>query len=450
MVRDDFAGQNGFVWFTGVVANNQDKAQVGRIRVRIIGWHNENVNLQPDDELPWAQVLLPVNNSKAFSMPKPGEWVMGFFQDGHNGQHPVIVGVYPRIVSQPVRTATPDSQSLPTLESKLVEEKAKLKVLTSQQVTTNAGGAAFVSPAGLRNDVSKQIIAQQKVISDLEKQISTLKSTLNSKPVSPWVDRRTQAEINAGPNPPNAVVGYVQNEPTVPRIARSVMEGTIVNKNNKDLAHVCDFISEMQKNINLKKYTKAIAKEIREAIRWVMKALGFSDATGQYSWILNTLKAYARELKRIQKEIIQPIIDFQKYVLAYITKIRAMIQWILNLPERFFKMLEECYKRLLKLIKQVLVDTVKGFKEGFTEDVVTQEMLETIDAALDAVDETYNTLDMTKNAIAGTQVIINTATTGLLVPVSESEVEAANNYINTYTSSSNNAVISAMSSLQLP
>jgi hypothetical protein len=190
MVKEDFAGQNGFVWFTGVVANNQDKAQVGRVRVRIIGWHNENVNLQPDDELPWAQILLPVNNSKTFSAPKPGEWVMGFFQDGQNGQHPVVIGVYPRIVSQKVRTSNVSNQSLSSLESQLVVEKQKLQELNNQKISENEGGAAFVSPSGLRNNLSIQIINQQKVISDLEKQISTIKSSLNTKPSSPWVDRR--------------------------------------------------------------------------------------------------------------------------------------------------------------------------------------------------------------------------------------------------------------------
>lgn len=432
MLRDDFAGQNGFVWFTGVVANNQDKAQVGRVRVRIIGWHNENVNLQPDEELPWAQILLPANNSKSFSSPKPGEWVMGFFQDGQNGQQPVIVGVYPRIVSQKVRTATSDAQSLSALEAQLVQEKAILADLIKN-----------TTAATVRNQSVPQ---QEKKIAELEKQISILKS----KPVSPWVDRRTQAEINSGPNPPAGVVGYVQDEPTFPRLARSVMEGTIVDKNNKDLAHVCDFISEMQKNINLKKYTKALANELREIIRKVLKALGFSDATGQYSWILNTLKSYARELKRIQKEIIQPIIDFQKYVLAYITKIRAMIQWLISLPERFLKMLDECYQRLLKLIRQILVDTVKGFGEGFTDGVDSQDYLPIVGAALDAVDETFNTLDLAKNTIAGAQIIVDSATIGILIPVSADEVAAANTYINSYTTSGNNFVSSVTAGLQAP
>ena len=158
MIQKDFAGLNNFVWFTGVVANNQDKAQVGRIRVRIIGWHNENKNLQPDEELPWAQVLLPVNASRTISLPKPGEWVFGFFQDGNNGQMPVIVGVYPRIQTKQVRDANSSTQTLAQMEAQLVVEKQKLQELLKQKVSENAGGAAFVSPNGLRNNVSNQIV----------------------------------------------------------------------------------------------------------------------------------------------------------------------------------------------------------------------------------------------------------------------------------------------------
>jgi hypothetical protein len=355
MTTKDFAGLNNFTWWIGVVEDRKDPLKLNRSRVRIQGWHADNISELPTEHLPWASILVSPSTSRATAGPKENDWVQGFFMDGDSAQYPVIFGV------------------LPGINTKVVE-------------------------------------------------------------------------VVGAPKPPVGVVGDVAGEPSTARIARGVMEGTIVNKNNKDLAHVCDFISEMQKNINLKKYTKALANEIREIIRKVMKALGFSDATGQFSWILNTLKAYARELKRIQKEIIQPIIDFEKYVLAYITKIRGMITWLLNLPERFLKMLDDCYQRLLKLIKQILVDTVKGFGE----DLDTQEALLAINDVMTAVDETYKTLELASTAVAGAQVVLTVATTGLLVPVNASEVESANTYINSYTTSGNNIVSSVTAGLQAP
>lgn len=427
----DFAGKNGYIWWTGVIVDRKDPANVGRCKVRIFGWHDENENKVPVSDLPWAQILLPVNNSKSISLPKEGDWVSGYFLDGNSAQMPVIVGVFPGILHNEPRTPTNESEAVKLLEAQLLVEKQKLVELQKNfQTTTRA----------------KLVLDQQKVISDLEKQISQLKSNLNRKPGIPWQDERKQSDVNNDPVPPTDVVFYVKEEPTISRLGRGIVQGTMVNKNNNDLAHVCDFISEMQKNINLKQYTKALANQIREAIRWVMKALGFSDATGQYSWILNTLKAYARELRRIQKEIIQPIVDFEKYVLAYIVKVRAMITWLLSLPERFLAVLKDCLDRMLKLIAQVMLDTISGFKEGGSQS----EVSEVITAAKEVVNETYNTINKASVAVGGAQVIINTATTGLLIPTSEAELESANTYINSYTTSGNNSVSSVTAGLQAP
>lgn len=429
-MEKDFAGKNGYIWWTGVIVDRKDPANVGRCKVRIFGWHDENENKIPVNDLPWAQVLLPVNNSKTIALPKEGEWVSGYFLDGHKAQMPVIVGVFPGILTNQPRQVNTDTYQLKELELKLDIEKAKLSTMSKTPTQENAN----------------LLLKQQKVISDLESQISKLKSNLNKKPGIPWQDERKQSEVNNDPTTPSGIVFYQQGEPTVPRIGRGVIEGTMVNKNNKDLAHVCDFISEMQKNINLKQYTKALANQIREAIRWVMKALGFSDATGQFSWILNTLKAYARELRRIQKEIIQPIIDFEKYVLAYITKIRAMITWLLSLPERFLAILKGCLDRMLKLIAYVMKDTISGLFEGEG----TSDTSELFSAAKDAVNETYNTIEKAGVVIGGAQVIVNSATTGLLMPASQSELESANTYINSYTTSGNNVVTSVTAGLQAP
>ena len=370
MIEKDFAGKNGFVWWQGVIVDRKDPANLGRCKVRIIGWHDENKNLLPVEDLPWAQILLPVNNSKAISLPKEGDWVAGYFLDGEYGQMPVIMGVYPGIVS-----------SIPYKES----------------------------------------------------------------PLS-WRDERKQSEINLDPKPPAEVETVVYLEPVIARAGRGVIEGTMIDKNNKDLAHVCDFISEMQKNINLKQYTKALANQVREAIRAIMKALGFTDATGQYSWILNTLKAYAREVRRIQKEIIQPIIDFERYVLAYIVKIREMITWILGLPERFLTLLNDCLQRLLKLVGQIFLDTVSGLKEGGSQS----ELSEVLSAAKDSVNATFELVSKTGAAVAGAQIIVDSATTGLLIPTNASEVESANTYINSFTTSGNNIVSSVTAGLQAP
>ena len=94
---ENFLGKDGFIWWTGVVEDRHDPLNLGRCRVRIFGWHNEDKMLMPTDTLPWAMPKLPVNNSKTFTTPAEGEWVTGFFFDGKAAQFPVYDGVLPGI-----------------------------------------------------------------------------------------------------------------------------------------------------------------------------------------------------------------------------------------------------------------------------------------------------------------------------------------------------------------
>lgn len=85
-------GENGFeslVWFMGFVEDNADPLN-GRIRVRAFGFHppvSDGTVLTED--LPWAHV---VRDSKFSSIPDLGDLVIGFFLDGRDAQHPVVIG----------------------------------------------------------------------------------------------------------------------------------------------------------------------------------------------------------------------------------------------------------------------------------------------------------------------------------------------------------------------
>jgi hypothetical protein len=90
----NFAGLNGFVWWTGEIVNRMDELGLSRYQVRIFGWYGDDI---PVEDLPWAMPLLPINNSKYFEAAPLGEWVVGFFMDGESAQFPVILGVIPGI-----------------------------------------------------------------------------------------------------------------------------------------------------------------------------------------------------------------------------------------------------------------------------------------------------------------------------------------------------------------
>ena len=101
MSENYFMGLDGFVWFTGVVEDRNDPDKLGRVRVRCLGFHTEDLNDIPTNKLPWAHVMHPVTdpsmqglgNSPSFLV--EGSWVIGFFRDAIEKQQPIIIGSLP-------------------------------------------------------------------------------------------------------------------------------------------------------------------------------------------------------------------------------------------------------------------------------------------------------------------------------------------------------------------
>mgnify|MGYP006295726967 CR=1 FL=1 len=92
MNLNNFHGLKDFVWWVGVIEDRVDPLGLGRCRVRIFGYHTDNIATV---DLPWSHPLLPINNSKSHQSPTVGDWVVGFFMDGESGQFPIMLGVLP-------------------------------------------------------------------------------------------------------------------------------------------------------------------------------------------------------------------------------------------------------------------------------------------------------------------------------------------------------------------
>ena len=113
LVQTKFAGKDGFTWWIGKVARPEFwkdtetvRAQSGekghRVKVRIIGYHPWDTNELPEKDLPWAEVMSDPNVgngtlSRGETMNLVGgETAVGFFLDGDDAQHPVIMGLLHR------------------------------------------------------------------------------------------------------------------------------------------------------------------------------------------------------------------------------------------------------------------------------------------------------------------------------------------------------------------
>ena len=86
-----------FIWWLGVVEDNNDIAMAGRVKVSITGYHTANRETLPVKHLPYA---IPINSVTSAAMNGimenhqlvQGSTVIGFFADGDEGQIPMILG----------------------------------------------------------------------------------------------------------------------------------------------------------------------------------------------------------------------------------------------------------------------------------------------------------------------------------------------------------------------
>ena len=109
LLKSNFLGRDGFRWWIGQIASEDAQGdqinEIGtawgnRVKVRIMGYHPQNTVELPDEDLPWAQVLLSpqggsgkANRSRSLRI-SPGDNVFGFFLDGDDAQLPVIIGIF--------------------------------------------------------------------------------------------------------------------------------------------------------------------------------------------------------------------------------------------------------------------------------------------------------------------------------------------------------------------
>ena len=115
LLKSNFLGRDGFIWWVGQVADpkywRNDKTRIDngkeawgyRCKVRIIGYHSFDPNELKDEDLPWAHILTSASDGAPaqggfgkLPLLVGGESVVGFFLDGEEAQQPVVMGCFHR------------------------------------------------------------------------------------------------------------------------------------------------------------------------------------------------------------------------------------------------------------------------------------------------------------------------------------------------------------------
>lgn len=100
-----------FKMWIGVVESRADPENLGRCKVRVLGYHTANTVTLPTKDLPWATVMMPVTSASMSGVSEtpallPGSTVVGFFADGDDEQNPVILGSLPGIPVERIEDPT--------------------------------------------------------------------------------------------------------------------------------------------------------------------------------------------------------------------------------------------------------------------------------------------------------------------------------------------------------
>lgn len=96
-----------FCWWRGVVEGIQDPKELGRLQVRIYGYHTDDLGKLPQDKLAWAHVSNGIQSASLSGLGHSptgivkGTSVWGFFEDGEGAEVPIVVGTYHGIPPAP-------------------------------------------------------------------------------------------------------------------------------------------------------------------------------------------------------------------------------------------------------------------------------------------------------------------------------------------------------------
>jgi len=196
LLKTNFLGRDGFRWWIGQIP--QESAHGGQIngagwgnrfKVRIMGYHPYDLTELPDEDLPWAQCLLPTtsgtgagNNSTSVKI-SPGDVVFGFFLDTDNAQTPVIMGCFGR-TSQVLTSNTPGPfQPFTGYTTKVVKPNGITDVKPDQTNEQNANSQKsprHVSPEQAKN-IANDEICIFSAIGDKIQLANTVSNTLVNK-----------------------------------------------------------------------------------------------------------------------------------------------------------------------------------------------------------------------------------------------------------------------------
>ena len=247
---DNFLGKDNYVWWVGVVENNNDPLKLGRCQVRIFGWHSENKDDIPTEDLPWTQSSFSPSGSNKWSVPNFGEYVTGFFGDGLSAQFPIMTGVMPGVYRAPVG-GDKGFQDVRT-----AAQKAAAPQMPAGQVRYEDGQPT--TPPLARGIVANTAISQQN--NNVSHTCDFVTDLLKNQALKDFLDATGQA-IRDGIRAIMQALGLSDPSGTL----------TALTSMLKQAARTLKFIqAQIQVIVDFEKYVLGYIAQIQQIIQWIL------------------------------------------------------------------------------------------------------------------------------------------------------------------------------------
>lgn len=397
-----FAGAQ-FNWWVGQIADDatwrdnspsgkhesasQVAGQSRRYKVRIIGYHDQQEETIPSDQLPWAQVMYPVTagggQAAAYTTTalRQGNFVFGFFLDGQDMQVPIIMGVLGNNAQTALKTktGTTDSNFGPTsgyAESSKGETDTNKKVPDADLVINkpkSPAQAADTDPPppgvklnkyGLRPDRSltkEQLADAQNARAEAdarglqgqEKEDFVMKSVADGIAARKAVAESPESDSQPGATKENADAVHQQAVSDVKKHERQIRK--------IPLADPYDAVTSSMKNIQiiLDNLTKDINKILETARSYV------DAASNVLSDIDNLISSACAKLAKYMKPILDKV---QQYIVKEVQKAIAptvnvmfpnMRNTLSDLKEQITKLLCCLFEKLIAKLQEQICSALK-------------------------------------------------------------------------------------------
>ena len=290
-------GNDVYISWVGVVENIDDPLKNGRVKVRIFGWHTEDLIKLPTAVLPWATVTQ--SSTGTFTAPVPGDFVNGYFADGRSAQNPYVLSVLPGVrdlVANPWNTSRGFSPQ-PLFPGQAAEPNAP--------VMPPAIAAAAAKNPTTNSYISKGIVAGTGI-------------AITNANLAHVCDFRYQFDFNIGISGLTNPITTIQN---------AIKTG----KNN-----AADIIRLLIGKLN---------DEIKLALKALIASMNL-DPTGQISSIYATLKFKLDDINDYIEKIAK-YVAIASTIYYLVQDINQIVTYLQSLPARFLAIVQDCIARFL-------------------------------------------------------------------------------------------------------